>query len=91
MIFTYLKTQDLIERAGREEVKDLHSLAKELELRYPNLYNYRIVLSYLIKEDEDLARRFKNSLFGHILDILQVDPHSISDRFIEQPLINPTQ
>lgn len=88
MILTYLKTQDLIEIAKKEKVKDLHSLAKELELRYPNLYSYRIVLGYLIKEEEERARRFKNSLFGHILDILQIDPHSVSDKYIEQPLIS---
>lgn len=90
MILTYLTTKDIIEKAWKKDVQDLHSLAKELESRHPNLYNYRIVYGYLIREDEERARRFKNSLFQHILDILQIDPYEISDRFIEQPLITPT-
>lgn len=87
MIFTYLKIQDLLKMAGKEKIQDLFSLAQELELRYPKNYTYRIVLDYLIREEDERARRIKKSLFGHILEILGIDPHDVSNRFIEQPII----
>ncbi|MEG9328555.1 hypothetical protein V6B16_11470 [Salinimicrobium catena] len=59
MIFTFLTIQDLIDRAGKEAIKDLPSLAQELELRHPKEYQYRLVLRFMIEEDENRSRRIK--------------------------------
>lgn len=87
MVFTYLSIADLIEMAGKEEIKDIHSLAAVLSLRFSKIYEYRVILNYLLDADDERSRRIKNSLFNHILNILQLDPHDVSDKCIEQPII----
>lgn len=95
MILTYLTTRDLINisdqwklEEGKLPMGHIGSLAEELELRFPEFYTYPLIFRFLNTADSEPVRRFKDQLFTDILEVLGINPQDISDKFIEQPLMN---
>ena len=94
IVFTYLKLQDLINQAdekrkdrGEDLIEDISNLSSLLEATYPKYYSYSPVYKELCNQEALNAKRIKESLFKHILEVLEIPQLELSHRYIKQPIL----